>query len=152
VVLVSFFSSGSLSGDEADQRYSVFYFSFADRAKDTLKVSGVQVSPVELETVILNHPSGFISDVAVAGISGHGRTEDERVPRAWIVLNHAGREEVRRIKRTGKNGEKEITRMVEDHVKEKLSRVKWLRGGVEIVREASTSLSRLELIVHSFSP
>jgi acyl-CoA synthetase (AMP-forming)/AMP-acid ligase II len=117
-------------------------FSFADRAKDTLKVSGVQVSPVEIESVILSHPSGFISDVVVAGVAGFGRTEDERVPRAWVVLSYSGQEELHRLKREGKDAEKELMNIVKEYVKERLSRVKWLRGGVEIVYEVKHRIKR----------
>ncbi|KAJ7061868.1 hypothetical protein C8F01DRAFT_943051, partial [Mycena amicta] len=55
------------------------FFFFADRAKDTLKISGIQVSPKEIEDVLLAHPSKLITDVAGARVSapGGGRTEDE---------------------------------------------------------------------------
>ncbi|KAI3998354.1 acetyl-CoA synthetase-like protein, partial [Schizophyllum commune Loenen D] len=62
------------------------WFFFSDRAKDTLKVSGAQVSPREIEEVC----SLRVLDVAVAGVRGHGRTADERVPRAWVVLGGMG--------------------------------------------------------------
>ncbi|KAG6807026.1 hypothetical protein H0H93_002064, partial [Arthromyces matolae] len=67
------------------------YFFFADRAKDTLKVSGSQVSPVEIENCLLAEPRHLITDVTVAGVSG-GRTSDEKVPRAWVVLSDAGKQ------------------------------------------------------------
>ena len=63
--------------------------SFVDRAKDTLKVSGAQVSPTEIEAVLLAQPDKLIQDVCVAGVSG-GRTSDEKIPRAWIVLSDDG--------------------------------------------------------------
>ncbi|KAJ7063853.1 hypothetical protein C8F01DRAFT_1129568 [Mycena amicta] len=99
------------------------FFFFADRAKDTLKISGIQVSPKEIEDVLLAHPAKLITDVSVAGVSGLGRTQDEKVPRAWIVLSEAG-------KRLGVDGSvKELGRWHE----EQLSRYKWLRGGFEVV-------------------
>ncbi|KAF7364684.1 hypothetical protein MVEN_00338000 [Mycena venus] len=103
------------------------YFFFADRAKDTLKVSGVQVSPKEIEDVLFAHPSTpkLISDVSVAGVSGGGRTSDEKVPRAWIVLSPAGR----------KLGDKAVVEALEAWHREALSRYKWLRGGIEVVKE-----------------
>ncbi|KAF5360155.1 hypothetical protein D9758_011369 [Tetrapyrgos nigripes] len=52
------------------------YFFFADRVKDTLKISGIQVSPVEIENVLLAHLD--ITDVTVAGVSRFGRTLDEK--------------------------------------------------------------------------
>lgn len=95
---------------------------FEDRTKDTLKISGVQVSPVEIEGTILAQPDKLVIDVSVAGVSG-GRTSDERIPRAWIVLSPAG----------VALGEKEVVRRLNAWVQERLSRFKWLRGGIEIV-------------------
>ncbi|KAF8215206.1 hypothetical protein K438DRAFT_1800875 [Mycena galopus ATCC 62051] len=100
------------------------YFFFADRSKDTLKISGVQVSPKEIEDVLFAHPEKFISDVSVAGVSG-GRTADEKVPRAWIVLSPAGT----------KKGEAAVKEALERWHRESLSRYKWLRGGIEVVAE-----------------
>ncbi|KAK0469990.1 uncharacterized protein EV420DRAFT_83800 [Desarmillaria tabescens] len=104
------------------------YFFFADRAKDTLKVSGSQVSPVEIEDVLLAHPEGLISDATVAGVSG-GRTSDEKVPRAWVVLSPAGK----------KKGSAEVIKALESWHQESLSKYKWLRGGIEIVKEIPKS-------------
>ncbi|KAG2123810.1 hypothetical protein DEU56DRAFT_759917 [Suillus clintonianus] len=89
---------------------------------DTLKISGVQVSPVEIEDTLLAQPDKFITDVSVAGVSG-GRTSDERIPRAWIVLSPAG----------AVLGEKEVVTRLDAWVQERLSRFKWLRGGIGIV-------------------
>ncbi|KAJ7194234.1 hypothetical protein GGX14DRAFT_476663 [Mycena pura] len=111
------------TGDQfrADERG---YFFFADRGKDTLKVSGVQVSPKEIEDVLFAHPDKLISDVSVAGVSG-GRTVDEKVPRAWIVLSPAGK----------KKGTAAVIKALEAWHQEQLSRYKWLRGGIEVVKE-----------------
>ncbi|KAJ7053848.1 hypothetical protein C8F01DRAFT_1164989 [Mycena amicta] len=100
------------------------YFFFADRGKDTLKVSGVQVSPKEIEDVLFAHPEKLISDVSVAGVSG-GRTDDEKVPRAWIVLSRAGKNK----------GPAATIQALEEWHRESLSRYKWLRGGIEVVKE-----------------
>ncbi|KAG1758291.1 hypothetical protein EDD22DRAFT_850150 [Suillus occidentalis] len=56
------------------------------------------------------------------GVSG-GRTSDERIPRAWIVLSPAG----------AALGEKEVVSRLNAWVQEHLSRYKWLRGGIGIV-------------------
>ena len=50
----------------------------------------MQVSPTEIEDVLLAHPEKLVVDACVAGVSG-GRTSDERNPRAWVVLSAAGR-------------------------------------------------------------
>ncbi|KAF4577266.1 hypothetical protein EYR40_009365 [Pleurotus pulmonarius] len=100
------------------------YFFFADRAKDTLKVSGSQVSPVEIENVLLEHPDKLLVDATVAGVSG-GRTSDEKVPRAWVVLSDAGK----------KLGHQGVIKALEVWHEANLSKYKWLRGGIEIVND-----------------
>jgi len=95
---------------------------FVDRSKDTLKVSGMQVSPIEIENTLLAHPDKLIVDATVAGVTG-GRTSDERIPRAWVVLSPAG----------VALGEKEVVARLNAWVQERLSRYKWLRGGIGIV-------------------
>lgn len=82
------------------------------------------MSPVEIESVLLAHPARIVSDVSVAGVSG-GRTADERVPRAWVVLSPEGL----------KMGVKEAVAELERWHHEQLSKYKWCRGGIEIVKE-----------------
>ncbi|KAF8125729.1 hypothetical protein EV363DRAFT_1350027 [Boletus edulis] len=101
---------------------------FEDRAKDTLKVSGMQVSPTEIEETLLRHPDGLIIDVTVAGVSG-GRTADERVPRAWVVLSARGKA----------LGATEVVARLDAWIRETLSRYKWLRGGVGVVNQIPKS-------------
>ncbi|KAI0345746.1 amp dependent CoA ligase [Trametopsis cervina] len=98
------------------------FFYFADRAKDTLKVSGAQVSPSEVEDALLSQPDGLITDVCVAGVSG-GRTSDEKIPRAWVVLSETGQT----------RGTNESIDILDQWAKKTLSRYKWLRGGYEVV-------------------
>ncbi|KAI0771372.1 amp dependent CoA ligase [Irpex lacteus] len=100
------------------------HLSFVDRVKDTLKVSGMQVSPTEIENTLLAHPERLIKDVCVAGVTG-GRTTDEKIPRAWIVLSQAGVDK----------GAKGSVEALDRWVRESLSRYKWLRGGYEVVSE-----------------
>ena len=82
------------------------------------------MSPVEIENCLLDQPDKLINDVTVAGVSG-GRTLDEKVPRAWIVLNSAGK----------KRGERKVIKELESWHKKNLSKYKWLRGGIEVVEE-----------------
>ncbi|KIK66686.1 hypothetical protein GYMLUDRAFT_157107 [Collybiopsis luxurians FD-317 M1] len=106
------------------------YFYFADRHKvsDTLKVSGIQVSPNEIEDCLLAHPRKYIVDVSVAGVFG-GRTEDERVPRAWVVLSVAGK----------KLGAEKVVEELDGWHQARLSKYKWLRGGIEVIDEIPKS-------------
>ncbi|KAI0926941.1 hypothetical protein AcV5_007605 [Taiwanofungus camphoratus] len=103
-------------------------FYFLDRKKDTLKVSGVQVSPTEIEDLLLSHPAKSIVDVCVGGVSG-GRTSDEKVPRAWIVLSEEGR----------RRGNQAVFEELEAWARKNLSKYKWLRGGIEAVDEIPKS-------------
>jgi len=103
-------------------------FYFVERAKDTLKISGVQVSPSELELALWSQPDHLIHDIAVAGVSG-GRTSDEKVPRAWIVLNQAGKQK----------GAAETIKTLEEWTQQNLTKQKWLRGGFEVVTEIPKS-------------
>lgn len=89
-------------------------------------MSGQQVSPVEIENCLLAQPDGLITDAAVAGVSG-GRTSDEKIPRAWVVLSIAGK----------KLGKDSVVKTLIAWHKDCLSRYKHLRGGIEVVDEVS---------------
>nr|VWO94822.1 Acyl-CoA ligase AFT1-1 (EC (AF-toxin biosynthesis protein 1-1) [Ganoderma boninense] len=99
-------------------------FFFLERTKDILKVSGSQVSPTEIENAMLAYPDRLVSDVAVAGVSG-GRTSDEKVPRAWVVLSDEGH----------RMGERAVVKALHSWVEKNLSKYKWLRGGIEVIEE-----------------
>ena len=84
--------------------------------KDTLKISDVEVSPSELETALMAQPDSLIEDVVVAGVSG-GRTSDEKIPRAWVVLSRAGK----------RKGESATIKALEEWSQRSLAKQKWLR-------------------------
>lgn len=69
-------------------------------------------------------PDRLITDACVAGVSG-GRSHDEKVPRAWVVLSEAG----------ARFGDVATMQRLDAWVKQNLSSYKWLRGGIEIVDE-----------------
>ncbi|KAF7346113.1 hypothetical protein MSAN_01838000 [Mycena sanguinolenta] len=71
------------TGDEVtvNEQGEVF---ITGRLKELIKVRGFQVSPPELEGLILNHPD--VSDVCVLGIPDDYSGE---VPRAYVVLTEA---------------------------------------------------------------
>jgi acyl-CoA synthetase (AMP-forming)/AMP-acid ligase II len=84
----------------------------------------MQVSPTEIEEVLLMQPDNLIIDVTVAGVSG-GRSPDEKVPRAWIVLSDAGK----------KRSTDEVVKTLKGWCRKNLSKYKWPKGGIEIVDE-----------------
>jgi len=53
-----------------------------DRKKDLIKVRTWQVSPAEVESVILQHPK--VLDAAVIGVSNEDSTDE--IPRAYVIL------------------------------------------------------------------
>ncbi|KAG9671303.1 ketoacyl-synt-domain-containing protein, partial [Aureobasidium melanogenum] len=55
------------------------------RIKELIKVRGWQVSPNEIEDVLLMHPS--IIDAAVIGVSRSGTDPVDELPRAYVVIN-----------------------------------------------------------------
>ncbi|KAI1085077.1 acetyl-CoA synthetase-like protein [Whalleya microplaca] len=87
-------------------------FYIIDRIKELIKVKGNQVAPAELEGVLLDNKG--VTDVAVVGVTING----EEVPRAYVVPNSA-------VKQT----EQEIAKWMETRV----TKYKWLRGGVKFV-------------------
>lgn len=84
----------------------------------------MQVAPSEIEALILAHPEDLVVDACVAGVSG-GRTSDEKVPRAWVVLSERGHN----------IGRREALRKLDEWTKKNLSKYKWLRGGITAVNE-----------------
>nr|CAH0113094.1 unnamed protein product [Daphnia galeata] len=89
------------------------FFYITDRKKELIKFKGLQVSPTELEKILLSHPQ--VQDAAVAPIPDETAGE---LPRAYI------------IKRPGSTlTENEIAKFVADQV----SAHKRLRGGVIFV-------------------
>ncbi|KAG8875068.1 hypothetical protein FRB98_008108 [Tulasnella sp. 332] len=101
-------------------------FHFVDREKDTLKVSGMQVSPAELEQTLRDHPLKLVSEACVCGVPAAHKS-NTTVPRAWVVLSEQGRK--------SSKSKEEIKEELQKWVRERQSRYKWLKGGVEIVDE-----------------
>ena len=89
----------------------------------------MQVSPTEIEDVLLVHPEKLIVDVCVVGVPG-SRTSDEKIPRAWIVLSEAGKIQ----------GEKTVIEKLNAWANTNLSPYKRLRGGFEVTDEVSEKL------------
>ncbi|PZC78636.1 hypothetical protein B5X24_HaOG201935 [Helicoverpa armigera] len=109
-----------------DERWN---FYFVERIKLLLKYRNYQISPVEVENVILKHPG--VQDVAVTSIPDE---ECGDLPVACVVVRPGAQVTAQEIK---------------DLVKEKLTDTKQLRGGVIFLNElpltTSTKLHRRKL-------
>jgi acyl-CoA synthetase (AMP-forming)/AMP-acid ligase II len=94
-----------------------------------MKVSGMQVSPAEIENALLTHPGELINDVVVAGVQmplksrGGKQWLSERVPRAWVVLTAKGQ----------RLGDEKVVKELNSWLKQRLSKYKQLRGGIGVV-------------------
>lgn len=100
-----------------------------DRLKELIKYKGYQVSPVEIEVLLLSHPA--VKDAAVAGKPDENSGE---LPMAFIV----------------KQPNSKITAEdIVDYVKGQMSPQKWLRGGVRFIdaipRNSTGKIMRREL-------
>ncbi|PLB53987.1 acetyl-CoA synthetase-like protein [Aspergillus steynii IBT 23096] len=105
------FSTGDVAYVNAEGDYVI-----VGRTKELIKVRGYQVSPAEIEAVLLKHP--LITDIAVMGITlADGSTE---APRAYVV-------------RTGGTKGKLTAEEVFDFVQQRLASYKVLDGGVYFV-------------------
>ncbi|XP_063828662.1 probable 4-coumarate--CoA ligase 1 isoform X1 [Ostrinia nubilalis] len=107
------------------------YFYIVDRTKELIKVKGNQVSPTEIESVIMEQPE--VADVAVVGMPDPLAGE---LPKAFVVL---------------KPNHKLTEKQVYDLVAQKLTKYKHLEGGVAfldaIPRNAAGKIMRNELKV-----
>ncbi|XP_066250329.1 luciferin 4-monooxygenase-like [Euwallacea similis] len=115
--------SGDLGYYDEDE-----YFYIVDRMKEIIKYKGFQVSPAELEAILINHPK--ISDAAVIGLPNKLCGE---LPLAFVVKEREDLSEVE----------------VQEYVKGLLSPHKHLRGGVifveSIPRNPTGKIVRREL-------
>ena len=114
--------------------------SIVGRVKDIFKTpDGRQISPFQVEDVLLSEPQGLIADAVVAGVTIPTLKSDElkgEVPRCWIVLSDEGR----------KLGADAVIKELEIWYQPRLGNHKWLHGGIEILDKVSIAL------VLSFQP
>ncbi|KIK67058.1 hypothetical protein GYMLUDRAFT_37097 [Collybiopsis luxurians FD-317 M1] len=105
-----------------------------DRRKELIKYKGFQVAPAELETLLLTHPQ--IADAAVIGIES--AKESTELPRAYVtpvdpslLSSHT------------------FSKEVQEWIKSKVSKHKYLRGGVVLTdmipKSASGKILKLQL-------
>ena len=84
----------------------------------------MQVAPAELEAHLLTHDA--VNDCVVIGIPSEREGE---VPKAFVVKEAKA-----------KGSDEEIIRSICKHVEEHKSNYKWLRGGIEVVKEVRCCL------------
>jgi benzoate-CoA ligase len=118
------------SGD----KYSVDgegYYSYGGRSDDMLKVSGIYVSPVEVEAALVTHDA--VLEAAVVG------AEDENKlvkPKAFVVL------------KTGISPDEKLKAALQQHVKARLAPHKyprWIEFQKELPKTATGKIQRFKL-------
>lgn len=95
---------------------------YLDRLKEMIKVKGLQVAATEVEDTLLDHPEGLVRDACVAGVD-NGRGDGSLFVRAWVVLTAKGQV----------LDEASVAKKLDEWVKTRLSKHKWLTGGIEVV-------------------
>ncbi len=113
------------------RRDSEGYYYYEGRDDDLLKVSGIWVSPLEIENVLLSHP-------AVAEVCVVGREDEERLvkPMAFVVLN------------PGHVGGSELAAALKEHVKKSLAPYKyprWFEWRASLPKNDRGKVARKEL-------
>ena len=88
-----------------------------DRMKELIKYNGYQVSPAQLEGLLLGHPA--VNDVAVIGVYSNKRVTE--LPRAYVVPAK------------GYSASKELEKEIVDWLSSRVSPYKRLRGGIRFV-------------------
>ncbi len=123
----TFVGAWTKSGDKYTQDADGFY-AYGGRTDDMLKVSGIWVSPAEVEAALVGHPA--VLEAAVIG------KEDEQKlvkPKAYVVL---------------KPGAKATEDELKAHVKEKLAPYKyprWIEFANELPKTATGKIQRFKL-------
>ena len=95
---------------------------YLDRLKEMIKVKGLQVAATEVEDTLLAYPDGLVRDACVAGVD-NGRGDGSLFVRAWVVLTAEGQ----------KLDESTLQSKLNEWIEGRLSRHKWLTGGIEVV-------------------
>jgi 4-coumarate--CoA ligase len=104
---------------------------YLDRLKEMIKVKGLQVAATEVEDTILDHPEGLVRDACVAGVDNE-RGDGSLFVRAWVVVTEEGK----------KQSEKIVGTKLDEWVRGRLSKHKWLTGGVEVVDSVRSAKAR----------
>jgi benzoate-CoA ligase len=107
------------------------YYTYGGRSDDMLKVSGIYVSPVEVEAALISHEA--VLEAAVVGV------EDEQKlvkPKAFVVL------------KPGNTGDEKLKAALQQHVKDKLAPYKyprWIEFATDLPKTATGKIQRFKL-------
>jgi benzoate-CoA ligase len=107
------------------------YFVYCGRRDDMLKVSGMYVSPFEVEGVLQSHP-----DVLEAAVVGWPDVDTLIKPKAFVVL------------KSPEKASDALKRTLQDHCREKLAPFKyprWLEFRQELPKTATGKIQRFKL-------
>ena len=107
------------------------YFTYGGRADDMLKVSGIWVSPFEVESALTSH-----ADVLEAAVVGQADANGLIKPKAFVVLRSATLQSA------------ELTTALQQHVKGRLAPYKyprWIEFVAELPKTATGKIQRFKL-------
>ena len=126
----TFIGGWTKSGD----KYSVDadgYYAYGGRSDDMLKVSGIWVSPAEVEAALVSHDA-----VLEAAVVGHEDEQKLVKPKAYVVL------------KPGRSPSESLKAALQQHVKEKLAPYKyprWIDFLSELPKTATGKIQRFKL-------
>jgi benzoate-CoA ligase len=112
------------------------YFVYCGRRNDMLKVSGMYVSPFEVEGALITHP-----DVLEAAVVGWTDGDGLVKPKAFVVLKEAS-------KAASPTNSDAMSRALQDHVKTRLAPYKyprWIEFRTELPKTATGKIQRFKL-------
>ena len=112
------------------------YFVYCGRRDDMLKVSGLYVSPFEVEGALLTH-----ADVLEAAVVAWPDADALIKPKAFVVLKDAG-------KAADAKARDAMSRALQDHVKSKLAPYKyprWIEFRSDLPKTATGKIQRFKL-------
>jgi len=123
----TFLGAWTKSGDKYLQNADGYYV-YGGRTDDMLKVSGIWVSPAEVEAALVGHPA--VLEAAVVG-----KQDEQKLvkPKAYVVL---------------KQGAKATDEELKAYVKEKLAPYKyprWIEFAAELPKTATGKIQRFKL-------
>ncbi len=125
----------------AGDKYSVDadgYYTYGGRSDDMLKVSGMYVSPFEVEAALMTH-----TDVLEAAVVGDVDEQDLVKPRAFVVTN------------SGVSGSDQLADSLKQHVKNRLAPFKyprWIEFVEELPKTATGKIQRFKLRTRGQAP